>query len=145
MEQYMPYIWIGFAIIMAVCEAATTQLVSLWFVIGAVCAAIATIFTSSIAIQSMVFLGVSLIALIVTRPIVKKIKSKSQKVNTNSDRLIGQIGVVIAEIKDAQSVGQVKVLGEIWTARSDMAPIEKDKRVKVLAIEGVKLIVEQAD
>ena len=41
---YMPYIWIGFAVVMAVCEAATAQLVSVWFVIGAICAAIATIF-----------------------------------------------------------------------------------------------------
>ena len=51
----MPYIWIGFAVVMAVCEAATAQLVSVWFVIGAICAAIATIFTGSLIIQSLIF------------------------------------------------------------------------------------------
>ncbi len=141
---YMPYIWIGFAVVMAVCEAATAQLVSVWFVIGAICAAIATIFTGSLIIQSLIFLTVSLVALIVTKPIVKKIKKNNKKVNTNSDRLVGQIGDVLFDIEDAQSIGQVKVMGEIWSARSDFAPIRKGTKIKVLAIEGVKLLVEQA-
>ena len=55
LEQYMPFIWIGFAVIMAICEAFTTQLVSLWFVLGSVSAAIVSIFTKSIPIQSAVF------------------------------------------------------------------------------------------
>ena len=46
MEQYMPIVWIGFAIFMLLCEGFTTQLVSIWFVLGSVCAAITTIFTS---------------------------------------------------------------------------------------------------
>ena len=129
---------------MAVCEAATAQLVSVWFVIGAICAAIATIFTGSLIIQSLIFLTVSLVALIVTKPIVKKIKKNNKKVNTNSDRLVGQIGDVLFDIEDAQSIGQVKVMGEIWSARSDFAPIRKGTKIKVLAIEGVKLLVEQA-
>ena len=141
---YMPYIWIGFAVVMAVCEAATAQLVSVWFVIGAICAAIATIFTGSLIIQSLIFLTVSLVALIVTKPIVKKIKKNNKKVNTNSERLVGQIGDVLFDIEDAQSIGQVKVMGEIWSARSDFAPIRKGTKIKVLAIEGVKLLVEQA-
>lgn len=144
LTPYMPYIWIGFAVVMAVCEAATTQLVSVWFVVGAVCAAITTIFTGSVIIQSLVFVSVSLIALLVTKPLVKKLKQSHEKVNTNSDRLIGQIGVVLHAIDDPQSIGQVKVMGEIWSARSDYAPIAKNTKIKVLAIEGVKLLVEPA-
>lgn len=144
LAPYMPYIWLGFAVVMAVCEAATTQLVSVWFVVGAICAAITTIFTGSIIIQSLVFVFVSLIALIVTKPLVKKFKQSHEKVNTNSDRLIGQVGVVLHAIDDPQSIGQVKVMGEIWSARSDYAPIAKNERIKVLAIEGVKLLVEPA-
>ncbi len=140
--HYMPFIWIAFAIVMAVCEAATTQLVSVWFVIGAICAAISTIFTDSLVIQSLIFVSVSFAALIITKPIVKKIKLKSKKVSTNSDRLIGQTGVVLFDISDAQSIGQVKVMGEIWSARSNFAPVKKDEKIKVLAIEGVKLLVE---
>ena len=82
MEQYMPIVWIGFAIFMLLCEGFaifmllcegfTTQLVSIWFVLGSVCAAVTTIFTSDITIQSAVFLVVSLVSLIVTRPLVKR-------------------------------------------------------------------------
>ena len=68
----MPIVWIGFAIFMfAFAKAFTTQLVSIWFVLGSVCVAVTTIFTSDITIQSAVFLVVSLVSLIVTRPLVK--------------------------------------------------------------------------
>ena len=82
MEQYMPIVWIGFAIFMLLCEGFTTQLVSIWFVLGSVCAAITTIFTSDITIQSAVFLVVSLVSLIVTRPLVKRFKKRNKTTET---------------------------------------------------------------
>ena len=141
MEQYMPFIWIGFAVVMAVCEALTTQLVSIWFVFGGIAAAISTVFTPSSPIQSAVFLIVSLLCLIITRPLVKKFKKKSRIINTNADRLVGQSGVVTMDIQDCDTVGQVKVNGEVWSALSIDAPIPKGSKIKVLSIEGVKLIV----
>lgn len=142
MEQFMPFIWIGFAVVMAVCEAFTSQLVSLWFVLGAVAAAIVTIFTPSVLIQSIVFVGVSLLALIVTKPLVNKIKKNNIKVSTNSDRLIGKTGIMLCDIDLKENVGQVKVEGEIWSAKSDFVPLKKDSKVYITAIEGVKLIVK---
>lgn len=143
MEKYLPFIWIGVAVVMAIVEASTTQLVSVWFVVGALAAALTTIFTDSVWIQLAVFLAVSVIALIVTRPLVKRFKKKKQPESTNADRLIGQYGVVITPLADEQSVGQVKVLGEIWSAKSTTLPLEEGDRVRVLRIEGVKLIVEK--
>ena len=143
MEKYMSFIWIGFAIVMAVCEAATTQLVSIWFVFGAVAAAVSTIFTPSIFIQLLVFLVVSAVSLVVTRPIVKHFRKASSKVSTNADRLIGQKGIVTAEIVDPFSVGQVKVMGETWSAQSEITPVKVGTKVEVLDIEGVRLIVEE--
>ena len=104
MEKYMPFIWIGFAIVMAICEAATTQLVSIWFVVGAVAAAVTTIFTPNIFIQLIVFLAFSAAALLITRPITKRLKNKTNTVGTNADRLIGKTGVVISEIKSNSSI-----------------------------------------
>lgn len=143
MQDYMPLIWIGFAVLMAVCEALTTQLLSIWFVIGAVCAAVTTIFTPSIPIQSAVFLIVSFIALIVTRPLVTRLKKNKSRISTNADRLVGRIGDVMLDITDTEAIGQVKVSGEVWSAKSNDAPILKGEKVKVLSIEGVKLIVEK--
>lgn len=142
MEHVMPFIWLAFAVVMAICEAATTQLVSIWFVIGAVSAAIASLFTPSLLIQSLIFVFVSLAALLVTRPLVKKLRKFGEKPTTNADRLVGQIGVVTMDIPDPHSVGQVKVMGEVWSAVSESAPIKKDTKIKVLGIDSVKLIVE---
>lgn len=142
MEQYMPFIWIGFLLIMIVCEAFTTQLVSIWFVIGAACAAVTTIFTDSIIIQSVVFVAVSFVALIITRPIVKKFKSSRNKVSTNADRIIGKTGIMLSDINDIDEVGQAKVEGKIWSVKSGNVPIAATSKVTVLSIEGVKLIVE---
>ncbi len=142
MEQYMPIVWIGFAIFMLLCEGFTTQLVSIWFVLGSVCAAITTIFTSDITIQSAVFLVVSLVSLIVTRPLVKRFKKRNKTTGTNADRHIGQVGFMLTDLTDIDETAQAKVGAETWMVKSDKAPLLKGTKVKVLAIEGVKLIVE---
>ena len=135
----MPIVWIGFAVFMLLCEGFTTQLVSIWFVLGSVCAAITTIFTSDITIQSAVFLVVSLI---VTRPLVKRFKKRNKTTGTNADRHIGQVGFMLTDLTDIDKTAQAKVGAETWTVKSDKAPLSKGTKVKVLAIEGVKLIVE---
>ena len=62
MQPYvMAYIWIGIAAFLTAVEIATVQLVSVWFVLGALCAALTTIFTDSIVIQIVVFVSVSLV------------------------------------------------------------------------------------
>ena len=138
----MPFVWIAFAVVMSVCEAYTSQLVSIWFVVGAVGAAITTIFTQDIFIQTIVFVVLTIVALVATRPLVKRFKNSHEKVSTNSDRLIGRIGVMLTDIDSLEATGQVKVEGEVWTAKSLSQPLKKENRVKVLSIEGVKLIVE---
>ena len=75
-----------------------TQLVSIWFVLGSVCAAITTIFTSDITIQSAVFLVVSLVSLIVTRPLVKRFKKRNKITGTNAERHIGQVGFILSDL-----------------------------------------------
>ena len=145
MSSYMPYIWIGIAVVMAVIETSTVQLVSVWFVIGALCAALASIFTDNIVIQTVVFVAVSLVALVITRPLVQKFKKNNKKTNTNADRVIGETGVMLSDISEIDDIARVKVRGEVWSAKTDNPPLEKGDRVRVLAIEGVKLIVEKTD
>lgn len=140
MEQYMPFVWVGLAILAAILEAVTLQLVSIWFMFGALSAAIVSVFTTSVPIQLTVFLVVSIATLFGTRPIIRKIRKNNPKVNTNADRLVGKIGVVIFD--DDQNSTQVKVNGEIWTAKTQNTNLIKGQKVKVLSIEGVKLLVE---
>lgn len=137
----MLFLWIAIIIVMAVIEGVTSQLVSIWFVIGAVAAAITAFFVPQFPIQLIVFVLVSLICLVATRPLVKK-AAKTDFVPTNADRNIGKVAVVTQEINNALGQGQVKVEGKDWTARSvadDVIP--EGAEVKVESISGVKLMV----
>ena len=68
MEEYMPFVWIGIAVVMAVGEAVTNQLVSIWFVVGALCAAVSSLITSSVLVQVIVFIVIAFGTLIATKP-----------------------------------------------------------------------------
>lgn len=135
-------IWIVLGIVFAVIEGATVQLVSIWFAIGAAAAAVISGFGFDFIMQFFVFCAVSGLLLAVTRPLVKK-KIAVPKQSTNADSNIGRIAVVLEEINNSAATGRVNVAGLDWTARSDTnAVIPVGKNVKVLRIEGVKLIVE---
>ena len=134
--------WFILFLIFLFIELITVTLVTIWFAIGAIAAVITTLFTDSIVIQAIVFVVVSVISLLITKPLVKKFK-KFDITPTNSDRVIGKVGEVIKKI-DTNKYGEVKVFDSIWTAKSDKA-IDVGEKVKILSIEGVKLIVKKED
>lgn len=131
--------WFMTFIILIVIEIVTVDLVSVWFAIGAVVSMISSVFVDSVLVQLIIFVLVSLIALAITKPLVKKFKT-NEFVPTNLDRVIGKIGTVTKSISK-DSYGEVKVYGNVWTAASK-ENIAVGTKVKVLAIEGVKLIVK---
>lgn len=144
MEPYMmAYVWIALAIVMVLVEITTVQLVSVWFMVGALCAALTTLFTDSVVIQLAVFVGVSLLALLVTRPLVRRLKENRVQLRTNIDRLPGEKGVMLKPVENTESVGQAKVLGKVWSVKTDNPPLKEGDTVRVLAVDGVKLIVEK--
>ena len=84
----MTIFWLIFTVVTAVLEGLTVQLVSVWFAIGGLAACITSLFTDSIPIQAVVFVVVTAIALVVTRPLVKKLRKKKAE-PTNADRYDG--------------------------------------------------------
>lgn len=121
-------------------EIATVALVSIWFAVGAFAALIATFFTGNVLIQSAVFVVVSVIALLLTRPIMKKFKLGKFE-PTNVDRLIGKQAEVIKEISSAE-YGEVKIFGEVWMASSSHK-IPVGSKVIIEKIDGAKLVVKK--
>jgi membrane protein implicated in regulation of membrane protease activity len=112
-------------------------------VAGSVAALITSFFTDNLIIQFVVFAVVSLVLLIATRPLVRKLRGNVKIIPTNADRCIGQSAVVIEDIDDTSGKGQVKVAGNVWSAlSSDGSSIEKGRDVTVLEIKGVKLVVK---
>ena len=138
----MAWWWLSLFIILLLIEAFTINLVTIWFAIGCVASLITSMFTDSILIQMIVFISVSFVSLLITKPIVRKLKSFSV-VPTNSDRVIGKVGEVIKPISKNQN-GEIKFYGNVWTASSD-EKIDVGERAKVISIEGVKLIVKKEE
>ncbi len=138
----LPFFWIAIAVIAVIIEGCTTQLVSIWFALGAVVTAVIAVFTDNLIIQLAVFVIASIICLAVTRPLARRFKQKNSNVATNSDRYIGKIAEVIVDVNNDEALGQVKVEGSVWSAKSttnEVLPV--GTMVTVNKIEGVKMVV----
>lgn len=137
-----PILWIALAIIFAIIEAVTMGLATIWFAAGALVSLIfAWLGFGSIA-QIVIFFVSSIVFLALTRPIVVKY-FKVGNVKTNVDSLIGKKGIVI-EVITEHSYGQVKINGQVWTAKgNDDKTIDRGQEIVVSSIEGVKLVVKQ--
>ncbi len=141
-EFTMLIFWIVLLILLIVVEAVTAQMVTIWFAAGAAAAIVAELLNAQVWLQWVVFIAVSAVALVATRPLVRKL-TKTRVQPTNADRCIGQIAVVSEDIDNIAGKGQVNLNGTIWTARSsDGSVIGKGEKVTVEKIEGVKLIVK---
>ncbi len=136
----MVVFWLVLAVIFLVIEIITIGLTTIWFAAGSLVSLVLAMFDVHVGIQFVVFLAVSFCLLLFTRKIfVEKLNTGSER--TNSDALIGEIGQVTTTIKPLE-FGQVHIKGQAWSAISKTEEIiEKDQHVKVIAIEGVKLIV----
>lgn len=135
--------WLMVAVVMIVVELITLgNLVSIWFAIGALVAMFVSIFTTSFAIQVIIFALVSIASMLLVRPIVNR-TLRGRMISTNADSIIGRKFHLHDEITN-DSWGMINVDGSMWSAVSyDHKPIERDVLVEVIAIAGVKLVVKQ--
>ena len=138
-------IWLIVAVVLGIVEGLTVSLISIWMAIGAVVASVIAAFGGSVLAQILAFLIVSAILLVLTIPFSKRFR-KNNVSSTNADRLLGAEGIVIVKIEPIENSGQIKVMGQVWSAASkDHSAIEIGEKVTVVSIEGVKAIVEKAE
>lgn len=144
MDWVYPVIWLALIIVFVVVEAATVQLVSVWLAAGALAALIPAMMGMPFPAQLLVFLVISALCLVCTRPFVRKVLAV-KKVNTNADRAIGRTGLVTETVDNSLERGRVMVDGLSWKAKAvDNAVLESGSRVLIIAIQGVTLIVKRA-
>ncbi|MEY8389215.1 NfeD family protein [Oscillospiraceae bacterium 38-13] len=147
----MIWLWLGAIVLFGVAEVLTESMVSIWFVAGS----LAALFTcmsgwslgsfSGLGTQVLVFAIVSAVALVLSRPLVRRFMRRPH-VPTNSDRVLGMIAKVTEAVDNDKPSGAVYVDGKTWTARSsDGAVIPAGTQVKVQKIEGVKLMVQYSE
>lgn len=139
-----PLIWLGVLAVLLIIEAATAGLTTIWFAGGALVAAILAYAGAGLMVQIMLFLCVSGVLLVFTRPLAVKYLDK-EKIATNADSLIGKKAVVTEDVDNLAQSGQVRINDVEWTARTsdDSQKIPKGTVVRIMAIHGVKLIVEK--
>ena len=135
--------WMAAFVILIGIEAATMALTTIWFAGGAVAAFLAAVLGVSVQVQLVVFLIVSFILLLFTRPFAMRFVNR-ETVKTNVDGLIGRRAKVITKIDNNEPSGATVVDGQEWTARSmdDAVTIPVGTHVVIKEVRGVKLIVE---
>ena len=142
MIDIMLYLWIGFFILSVIVEASTMSLTAIWFMPGTLIAIVLSLLAVPVWFQVSVWLVITVVVFAATWRLSKRLR-RPRVQPTNADRVIGQTGIVTEAISDRDQCGQVRVLGQVWSARTDESAdvIEAGAEVRVIRIEGVKLIV----
>lgn len=141
-----PMYWLILFVILLVVELLTMGLTTIWFAGGAIAAMAVNLLGVNIWVQIAVFLAVSFVLLLFTRPFAAKYINRGH-VKTNADELIGMEAVVEDTINNLKGTGAVVVNGLVWTARTngEQEEIAKGSIAEICAIEGVKLIVKEKE
>ncbi|QTQ15443.1 NfeD family protein [Treponema parvum] len=137
----LPWFWLIIVILCIVIESLTMALTTIWFA----CGAFAMIFLSLAPLpfkwQLFIFVVISLLLLVFTRPLAAKKFAK--KTPTNADRLIGKKTFTVQRITEFEK-GAVKVGDVVWTARSENGDtIEKGAECKIVRLEGNTAVVKK--
>lgn len=137
-------IWLIVAGVCFIIEIATVGFLIFWFGIGALLAMlISFLFPTNLFLQTAVFVLSSTLLIFLTKPFVEKFTKNDQKVVTNAYSIIGKKAIVTQAIDPTQGLGQIKVSGELWSAKTaDGSTIDAQTQVQITQIEGVKAIVE---
>ena len=134
-------VWLIVLVVLVTGEAITVGLTFIWFAVGALGGLLVSVLGGPIWLQVVVFLILSAVTLVLVRPLAAKLLTPGIS-PTNADRILSQIALVTEEIDNIAETGQVKLFGQVWTARSENGEvIPAQSRVRILRIEGVKVFV----
>lgn len=133
--------WAAMAIIFLIAELFTTGFFLFCFGIGAAAAALLAYLGVDPFIQVAAFIGVSGMAVLLTRPLTRRLNEEHQNF-VGIDRVLGKRAIVLNEINPPQGAGMVRVDTEEWRATSeDGSVIAQGAIVEVIRIEGTRLVV----
>lgn len=136
-------IWLIVSLFSFILEIATTGFLIFWFGVAGLIVTVLSLFISNIIVQFTIFIIISTILIIYTKPLTEKFSKPNQIVKTNAYSVEGKIGKVTKDIEPVEGRGQVIIDGETWSAKSfDDSFIPKGTEVKVESLNGVKVIVK---
>lgn len=142
----MAIVWIGLIILFAAVEIATVGLTSIWFAGGALAALLFYALGLSEIWQFAIFVIVSLVLLIFTRPWALKY-FKPHLTKTNYEQAIEENVCLTEAVDNLRGTGAAIYKGQEWTARAyhENETFEAGTIVKVKEIRGVTMYVVKSD
>lgn len=136
-------LWLIFSGLFLIMEIGTAGFLVFWFAIGSLVAMVASFFIENVIAQTTIFVVSSTILLFATRGFVNKFARTQNTAKTNAFSIEGKKGKVIRVIDPIEGTGQIKISGEVWSAKSfDNTSISENTEVIVEKIDGVKAIVK---
>lgn len=139
----MEFIWLCLFLIFVIIEIISINLVTIWFAAGALITGICSLFITNGYILTIIFLVISTVCLVVTRPILIKYYKNRPREKTNFDRII-EMKAIVTEKITALEIGEVKVDGKLWSAKAS-TDIQVGEIVSIESIDGAKLIVRKEE
>ena len=135
--------WLIASGIFFIAEIITTGFLVFWLGIAGLITMCISFFTDNLMIQASVFVILSAVLILATKPFVNKFVNKKENAEkTNAFSIIGKTAIVIKDIDSINGVGQIKVDGEVWSAEGvNGSNIEKGTKVEIKEIDGVRAIV----
>jgi len=136
-------LWLGAAFFAGLLETLSLDFVLTMLAGGAVAAATTAALGGSFPLQVIVFAIVSGVLLVLVRPSLKRWAQRSAPFQpTNAHALVGREVTTLTEV--TIHGGQVKLAGEVWTARAvpGSLPLEPHSIAHVVAIDGATAVVE---
>lgn len=137
--------WLIAVAVLLVIEIVTLGLYTIWFVAGALAAFFTALAGCQLYTQLIVFIIVSFVLLMFTRPLALKYFNKD-RIKTNVDAMIGKQARVVQEINNDDGTGIVVINGQEWTARQEQPEQRKTipvgDIVTVMRVSGVKVMVK---
>ena len=130
--------WLFIAAAFLVLEAATSALVSIWFVAGAVLVSILSLWVKNIPAQIIIFIVASALFMFLCRRFFNK--SRAEKLDDTSAKLIGKTATVQTNI--TANEGKVLIGDVYWRAVADTEILEGES-VIITKVDGNLLTVEK--
>lgn len=138
-------VWAVLAALFIIGELLTAGFFLFWFGLAAAVSCFLAMLGVGGGWQIAVFVVISAVLGAMSRRFADRV-TKEPPVKVASDRALGKKGLVIERIDTLRDTGEVLVEKEKWRADSKGdANIEKDAVIKVVGIEGTRLIVEPAE
>jgi membrane protein implicated in regulation of membrane protease activity len=136
------YFWLGVIVVTLVIEIITVGLTSIWLTGGALVALVVCGLHGPWWLQLVVFFVVSFVLIYFTRPWALKYL-ESRKTVTNYEEAIGKEVRVLEQVDNHLGTGKAMYNGIEWTARAEKEEetFAVDEQAKVVAVQGVKLIL----